>query len=139
MRYKTSIMALVLGLGMYGVAPVVTSFDIFGAVPAMAKDHGGGDGGGDHGGNDNGGGNDGNGGDGGNDGNDNDGGDGGDDNGGGDGGNDNGGNDNGGDDNSTDAGNDHSGIDSTSHRASHAKHSETHGCKSLSCVFSKKH
>lgn len=63
MRSKTSILALLLGLGMYGLAPVVTSFELFGAAPAHAEDGDGnggddnggdGDGGDDNGGDDNG-------------------------------------------------------------------------------------
>ena len=40
MRYRTSLLALMLGLGMYGVGPVITKFTPFGAAPAMAHDSG---------------------------------------------------------------------------------------------------
>ena len=103
MRYKSSLLALILGLGIYGVAPIMTKFDVIGASTAeasakvkLAHSSGGGsgsggndDGAGDDHGNDNNAGDD-NGGDGG--GNDN--------------GNDNSGNDNsGGDDNGHDGDN----------------------------------
>jgi len=75
MRYSSSIMALMLGFGIYAVAPVVSDFGPLKASAAYAGENGN-DGGNDDGGND--GGND----DGGND----------------DGGNDDGGNDDGDDD-----------------------------------------
>ena len=37
MRYKVSMIALLLGVGIYGVAPVVDSFGIFDASAAHAK------------------------------------------------------------------------------------------------------
>lgn len=52
MRYKTSILALLLGLGIYGAGPVVAKYTFLGASPALAdsgESEGGGDSGGDGG------------------------------------------------------------------------------------------
>ena len=50
MRLSSSLMALMLGLGMYFVGPVVTKFEPFKATLAHAEEGGGGEGGGDGGG-----------------------------------------------------------------------------------------
>ena len=111
MRYSTSVMALLLGLGMYGLAPVVTNFELLGATPALADD-----GGGDHDGGDN----DGGGPDGGDDNNDD--------------GDDNDVDD--GDDNDVDEGDD-SNIDDGDVSGDAA--SASGSCATLSCLFTKKH
>src|SRR5207245_7732618 len=41
MRYSSSVLALLLGLGIYGVGPIISKFDMLGATPALAKGFGG--------------------------------------------------------------------------------------------------
>jgi hypothetical protein len=48
MRYKTSMIALLLGLGIYGIAPVIGGLEPFAAPSAFAKSGSGHDGGGDN-------------------------------------------------------------------------------------------
>ncbi len=36
-RSSTSVLALILGLGIYGLGPIVTKFELFGSTPAEAK------------------------------------------------------------------------------------------------------
>ena len=51
MRYKTSMFALGMAFGIYGIAPVVSGFNPFGTPAANAKSGSGHDGSGDRGGN----------------------------------------------------------------------------------------